>query len=76
VEVRRLLVLEVSTPLLADGLVQWPESRRLIEQRIGPRALVIDERHLDELQAKLNELQIPVKKLHTTNDVTSGVTTP
>src|SRR5262249_51615215 len=60
-EVRHQLVIEVPTPWLADGLLQWPESRGLIQERLGPRALVIAEANLDALRAKLDELRLALK---------------
>jgi hypothetical protein len=41
VELRRELVLHVATPELADGLVQWPGTRSLIRDRLGPTTLVV-----------------------------------
>ena len=58
--VQRLLVLEVPTPFLADGLLQWPETRELIQERLGPRALAVEEQHLEALRGKLRELQLPM----------------
>jgi hypothetical protein len=56
--VKRLLVLEVPTSALADGLLQWPATHALIHDRLGPRALAIEEQHLELLRAKLRELQL------------------
>lgn len=58
--VKRLLVLELPTAALADGLLQWPETRPLIQDRLGPRAVVVDEAHLDPLRAKVRELGLPL----------------
>src|SRR5262249_37371553 len=42
-ELKRLLVLYAPTAEVADGLLQWPETRALIEARLGPTALVVSE---------------------------------
>jgi hypothetical protein len=60
-EARRLLIVETANPLIADGLMQWPETRTLIQDRLGPRALVIEEQKLDLLRSKLCELQLTVR---------------
>jgi hypothetical protein len=59
--VQRLLVVQAPTILLADGLMQWPASRRLIQTRLGPTALVVEETHLPALRRLLEELQVPLK---------------
>lgn len=56
--VTSLLVLQTPTPLLADGLMQWPDSRRLIRERLGPTALAVDETHLPTLLELLRSLGI------------------
>jgi hypothetical protein len=55
-EFRRQLVLQVGTPELADGLVQWPGTRGLIQARLGPTALAVAEECWDPLQERLREL--------------------
>jgi hypothetical protein len=52
-EVRRLQILNVPTPELADGLLQWPATRALIADRLGPTALVVPEEHIEELRQRL-----------------------
>src|SRR5262249_25217875 len=49
-EVRRELVLHLPTAEMADGLLQWPATRGLIQSRLGPTALLIAEEHLTELR--------------------------
>src|SRR5205807_7641812 len=46
-QLKRHLVLHVATPELADGLVQWPETRALIEERLGPTALAVAEENIE-----------------------------
>lgn len=56
VELRRQLVLHVGTPEVADGLLQWPETRELIQDRLGPTALAVAEENVEELQKRLGSL--------------------
>jgi hypothetical protein len=55
-EINRPLVLHVETAGIADGLIQWPGTRHLIEGRLGPTALIVAEGRIEELRAKLLEL--------------------
>jgi hypothetical protein len=55
---RRHLVLHVASAELADGLLQWPQTRALIADRLGPTALVVEEDLLDELRRRLVEAGI------------------
>ncbi len=48
------LVLHVAAEELADGLQQWPQTRELIEQRLGPTALVVAEENLTVLSERLH----------------------
>jgi hypothetical protein len=51
---QRHLVLHVATPELADGLMQWPETRALVEERLGPTALVVSEENAKRLRERLD----------------------
>ena len=51
---RRHLVLHVADEELADGLVQWPQTRELIEERLGPTALVVAEDNAAGLRERLS----------------------
>jgi hypothetical protein len=55
-ELRRPLVLHVETAGLADGLMQWPGTRALIQSRLGPTALVVAEENVERLGQRLREL--------------------
>jgi hypothetical protein len=55
---QRHLVLHVAAPEVADGLLQWPPTRGLIADRLGPTALAVDEEHLDTLRQRLAEAGI------------------
>jgi hypothetical protein len=58
-ELRRLLVLQVPNEELADGLMQWPETRGLIKERIGPMTLAIAEENVAPLQERMTILGLP-----------------
>jgi hypothetical protein len=60
-EIRSLLVLHVANPELADGLLQWPGTRPLIQQRLGPTALVIAAEDAPALRERLASLGIQVR---------------
>jgi hypothetical protein len=53
---RRQLVLHVATEELAEGLLQWPVTRPLIQEQLGPTALAVAEEHADELAQQLRNL--------------------
>jgi hypothetical protein len=55
---RRHLVLHVASAELADGLMQWPQTRALIAERLGPTALVVEEERLETLRQRLHEAGI------------------
>jgi hypothetical protein len=57
---RRYLVLHLPTPELADGVLQWPETRSLVATRLGPTALVVPEEHAGLLREKLQHAGIHV----------------
>jgi hypothetical protein len=58
---RPRLVLHVATPELADGLLQWPGTRALIRERLGPTALVIAEDDVELLQERLESIGVKVQ---------------
>ena len=57
---RRYLVLHLPTPELADGVVQWPETRALVTSRLGPTALVVPEDNALALRERLQRAGIQV----------------
>ena len=57
---QRHLVLHVAAPELADGLMQWPETRALLEARLGPTALSVAEDKLAALSQRLAQLGIDI----------------
>jgi hypothetical protein len=54
----RLLVLKLATVELADGLMQWPGTRPLIAERLGPLAVAVDEANFAALMAALAEVGV------------------
>jgi hypothetical protein len=52
------LVLRVATAELADGLLQWPGTRPLIRERLGPTSLVIALEDTELLRQRLDELGV------------------
>jgi hypothetical protein len=59
-EFRRPLVLQVPTAEMADGLMQWPETKALIQSRLGPTALTVDEDKLQALRERLDALGVRI----------------
>jgi hypothetical protein len=57
-ELKRLVILNVPTTEIADGLMQWPGTRSLIETRLGPTALVVAQEHVADLQERLASLGV------------------
>jgi hypothetical protein len=53
---QRLLVFTVPTVEMADGLMQWPRTRSLIQGRLGPTALVVAEENREALEGCLRTL--------------------
>jgi hypothetical protein len=57
---RRHLVLQVELPEIADGLLQWPATRALIAERLGPTALSVAEEDLTALRQRLATIGVHV----------------
>jgi hypothetical protein len=55
---RSQLVLHVATPELAEGLLQWPGTRALIRERLGPTALAVAEEDVPLLRERLGVLGV------------------
>jgi hypothetical protein len=60
-QVRTQIVLHVPSEELADGLQQWPNTRGLFKERLGPTALVIEGKDAEELQERLRGLGITLQ---------------
>jgi hypothetical protein len=52
------LVLHVASEDVADGLMQWSETRPLIAERLGPTALAIAEENVAPLRERLRQAGI------------------
>jgi hypothetical protein len=52
------LVLHVASEEIADGLMQWTETRPLIAERLGPTSLAISEADVPKLRERLREAGI------------------
>jgi hypothetical protein len=57
---RQHLVLHVATEELADGLMQWPATRSLIDDRLGPNALSVAAENVPLLREQLSQIGIPL----------------
>jgi hypothetical protein len=61
-QLKRHLVLHVGAPDLADGLMQWPPTRALIEARLGPTALVVAAEKAEQLKTQLRSAGMEVQE--------------
>ena len=59
---RRQLVLHVAGVEIADGLLQWPETRGLIESRLGPTTLVVPEESVPLLRERLKAMGVTAEE--------------
>lgn len=53
-------ILRLASATLADGLEQWPETRALLAERLGPTCFAVLPEQLPTLHSKLRELGWPV----------------
>jgi hypothetical protein len=61
---RTRLILEVPTEEMADGLMEWPPTQELIDERLGPQALAVEEVNAQAFLLKLKELGLAVVSEH------------
>lgn len=54
----RKLVVQFSTPELTDGVMQWPETRVLVAERLGPTAVVVGEENLEAFRGMMTEVGV------------------
>jgi hypothetical protein len=59
---RPLLVLDVASREMADGLMQWPATRELIQERLGPTSLSVAAENVASLKKQLETLGMAVKE--------------
>lgn len=62
VTLRRRVVLTLTIPEHVDGLYQWPETSRLLEERLGPTTVAVAEDKLAALLHCLRQLGIMVQE--------------
>ena len=58
----RRLVVRFSSAELTDGVMQWPETRRLMAERLGPTAVVVDEDAFEPLRRVLAEVGVVLEE--------------
>jgi hypothetical protein len=59
---KRQLVLHLASEEIADGLLQWPETRDLIESRLGPTTLVVPEQNVPLLRERLKAVGVTIEE--------------
>ena len=59
---RRPVVLQVPTAEIADGLVQWPTTRSLIESRLGPTALTVAQENVETIRDRLRAVGVVLQE--------------
>ena len=62
VKMRERLVLDVGSERVADGLLQWPQTRALIEERLGNATLAISREQWPTLRDRMLALGIQVQE--------------
>jgi hypothetical protein len=60
-QLRRQLILHVANEEIADGLEQWPATRGLIQERLGPTAILVLEENVPALEERLQTLGITLQ---------------
>jgi len=61
VELKQQLVLHVASSDVADGLLQLPETRPLIQARLGPRSLAVAPDQVEELRRRMEQLGLTIQ---------------
>ncbi len=56
------LVVRFATAELTDGAMQWPSTRRLIADRLGPTAVVVEAADLDAFGKVLQEVGVSMER--------------
>ena len=59
-KLQRVLVLQMASAELAEGLLQWPVTRELISLRLGPTALAVNEEQLPALLECMRGAGLPL----------------
>ncbi|GIW78757.1 MAG: hypothetical protein KatS3mg105_0564 [Gemmatales bacterium] len=58
---KKELVLYVDSAELADGLLQWPQTKDCIERRLGPTAIIVRDENVAPLKEALRSLGLELK---------------
>lgn len=58
VTVQPVLIVRIASEAQADGLWQWPETRQLVRERLGPTVFLVEEAQVPALRKKLAEVQL------------------
>jgi hypothetical protein len=56
----RKLVVQFPTPEITDGVMQWPQTRVLVSERLGPTAVVVEEDAFEPLREVLGEIGMTI----------------
>jgi hypothetical protein len=59
-KLHKQLLLHVASAEVADGLLQWPSTRSLIQERVGPTAMVVAEEDVPVLKERLAAIGMSV----------------
>jgi hypothetical protein len=57
---RERLVVQLPDEMTTDGVVQWPATGRLVEERLGPCAIAVAHQNLEALRKQLAEIGVEV----------------
>ena len=64
VSVEPVLIVRVSSDTQADGLWQWPETRALLSERLGPTVFLVHATEVPALRKKLAEIELQLVGEH------------
>jgi hypothetical protein len=56
----RLIVVRFANAEQTDGAMQWPDTRALIAERLGPTAVVVDLENIEALRKVLADIGVNV----------------
>jgi hypothetical protein len=54
-------VVKLPTTEVADGVTQWPRTRALVAERLGPLAVVVEEENFEAFKAALAEAGVRIE---------------
>jgi hypothetical protein len=56
--IRTERIIRFADEIMCDGICQWPDTVRLIRERLGPTSVVVDEERLHELRETLKSIGV------------------